>query len=260
MPDDTSYSARTGDSPVDYVPRRVVSLVPSLTESLFDLDLGNRLIAISDHCTRPTDRARALRRVGGVRQPDIAQIVELGPDLVLLDADINRPADVAALREAGIPVWITGPRTVFDTLNLLWDIMHIFDHAVMVPRVREIERAYDYTQGAARIAEPVRVFAALGCDPWVTVNTNTYTHDLLRVCGGANVFANHAERYPTVTLDAVIAAQPDVILLPGDCPVPESGIERVHRIDGSQLTWYGTRLGYALRDLPGLLMPEGGSA
>jgi len=96
---------------------------------------------------------------------------------------------------AGISIWVTGPRTVFDALNILWDIMTIFDHAVMVPRVREIERAYDYTLAAA--VEPVRVFAPIWRDPWMTFNADTYAHDILRyvvakcVCCASPVSTNH---------------------------------------------------------------------
>lgn len=266
------YCARMDESPVDYVPRRVVSLVPSLTESLFHLDLGDRLVAVTDYCVHPAEGVKLLLRVGGTKDPDIQRIIDLGPDLVLMNDEENRLEDAEALQAAGIPYWATGPRTVFDALNLLWNIMYVFDHAVMVPRVREIERAYDYTLAAARGTTPVRVFVAIWRDPWRTINADTYIHDVLRVCGGENIFAGQQARYPEIALEQVVAAQPEVVLLPDDpfafgeadaetigtldIPAAQQGL--VHLVDGSLLSWHGTRLAYALRDLPALLMRGSG--
>ncbi|MBN1681440.1 MAG: ABC transporter substrate-binding protein [Anaerolineae bacterium] len=265
-PPDSSHS-RHAESPIDFVPQRVVSLVPSLTESLFDLDLGNRLIAITDYCVRPPDGVKSIIQVGGTKNPNIEQIIVLEPDLVLMNNDENRREDAETLRAAGVAVWATHPRSVFDALNVLWDIMDVFDHAVMVPRVREIERAYDYTLAASRTAVPVRVFAPIWRDPWLAFNADTYTHDVLRVCGGANVFAGHDERYPRITLEQVIEAQPEIVLLPDEpyaftgadintfraLDIPAAHNSRIVTISGSLLTWHGTRVAYALRDLPPLL-------
>ncbi len=252
------------ESPVDHPPQRVVSLVPSLTEALFDLDLGERLVAVTDDCIHPADRVQGLPRVGPPYNPDLARIIDMQPDLVLLNDEENRPQDAGALQDAAIPIWVTGPRTVFDALNVLWNLMDIFDHPVMIPRVREIERAYDYTLGAARAQTPTRVFAPLGRDPWWTFNAGTYPHDLLRVCGAENVFAGKEERYPQVTLEEIAAAQPEIILLPGapypfsepDADLFDLPHERIFVIDGTLLTWHGTRAAYALRDLPGLFLKE----
>lgn len=284
---------RRDESPVDFVPRRVVSLVPSLTESLFDLDLGDRLIARTVYCTRPTEQVGRLPQIGGTKNPDIAQIIALEPDLVLMNDEENRREDAEVLAEAGIPLWVTGPRTVFEALNVLWAIMRVFDHPVMIPRVRELERAYDYSEAASSSGSPLRVFVPIWRDPWMTFNDQTYPHDLLRVCGGANVFAERVRqfpleadlgevtplpdddprvmgrdrRYPRITLAEVEAAQPDVILLPDEpyafgpsdvadlraLDVPAVHHDRIILIDGSLLMWHGTRVGYALRDLPPLL-------
>ncbi len=256
------------EAPVEYVPQRVVSLVPSLTEALFDLDLNHRLIAISDDCTRPAGSITTLPQVGSAYAPDVERIIRLQPDLVLANAEATRPAVLDTLRDAGLPVWVTDPRTVFEVLNLLWNVMDLFDHADMVPRVREIERAYDYTLAAAVANSPVRVFVPTGRDPWRTFNADTYAHDVLRVCGGDNVFGGREERYPSVTLEDIVAARPEVILLPNDpypfaesdaaslraLDIPAARHGRIHLIDGSLLTWHGTRVAYTLRDLPPLLM------
>ena len=281
------YHARL-ETPVDSVPQRVVSLVPSITESFFDLDLGDRLIAVTSNCVRPVDGVEYLVRVGGTRNPDIARIIALQPDLILMHDEENRPEDGDALRAAGIPVWVTGPRTVFDALNLLWAIMDVFDHPVMVPRVREIERAYDYSFGASRASVPINVFVPVWRDPWVTFDASSFAYDMLRVCGGRNVLSEAQRdpavsdaaasemdvpgalsggRYLPITLADVLVAQPEVVLLPDEpyafseadkteiaaLDIPAAHTGRIHRIDGSLLMWHGTRMAYALRDLPVLL-------
>lgn len=249
---------------LDESPRRVVSLVPSLTESLFDLDLGARLIAVTDACVHPAAALDGLARVGAPDAPDCDQIIALAPDLVFVSDEVNPPSVADELLAAGLTVWQTGPRSVFEALNLLWDIMNAFDHPVMVPRVQAIERAYDATLAASRATPPVTVFAPLSRDPWRCPARASFTHDLLRVCGGESLFP---EGEP-VTPDDLVAAQPDVILLPEgegfpfgvddanrlaalDIPAARRG--HIHLIDGTLLTWPGTRIAYALRDLPALL-------
>lgn len=249
---------------LDESPRRVVSLVPSLTESLFDLDLGARLIAVTDACVHPAGALDGLARVGAPDAPDCDQIVALAPDLVFVSDEVNPPSVADELLAAGLTVWQTGPRSVFEALNLLWDIMNAFDHPVMVPRVQAIERAYDATLAASRATPPVTVFAPLSRDPWRCPARASFTHDLLRVCGGESLFP---EGEP-VTPDDLVAAQPDVILLPegeGDpfgvddanqlaaLDIPAARRGHIHLIDGTLLTWPGTRIAYALRDLPALL-------
>ncbi len=285
------------ETPVTQPPRRVVSLVPSVTESLFDLNLGDRLIAITDYCVFPAEGVQNLPRIGGTKNPDVARIIAMKPDLVIANREENHKEHVDALCEAGIPVWVTFPRTVADAINLLWNIMHVFDEPVMVPRVRLIEQSYDWVQRLGESREkPARVFVPIWLDPLMTFNADTYCHDLLRACGGLNVFADRERRYPLqadlgaaeayadddpraagrdtryprVTLEEVAAAQPDVILLPSEpyafteahiplfaaLDVPAARNNRIKLVDGSLLTWHGTRLAQALNILPTLLGSE----
>jgi signal transduction histidine kinase len=231
------------EAPVSFPPQRVVSLVPSITESLFDLGVGDRLIAISDYCTRPAERVARLPRIGGTKNPAVDQIIALEPELVFANQEENRPEDVEQLRNAGIPVWVTFPRTVRDAFNVLWNIMHIFDEAGYVERVRAMEWTCDWLERLDE-SRPHRtpVFAPIWLDPLMTFNRETYIHDLLRVCGGNNVFAERERRYPLgadlgedvpypaddsripgrdtryprISFEELEAAQPEVILLPDE--------------------------------------------
>jgi ABC-type Fe3+-hydroxamate transport system substrate-binding protein len=288
----------TMDAPVSSPPRRVVSLVPSVTESLFDLNVGRFVIGVTDYCTRPEASVSRLPRLGGTKNPDVARIIAMRPDLVIANREENRPEDVTALEAAGIPVWVTFPQTVRDAFNLLWNIMYVFEEGAMGERVRAMEWTCDWLERMAETREtPCRVFAPIWLDPLMTFNADTFCHDLLRVCGGSNVFADRERRYPLaadlsgaeayapddpraagrdtryprVTWDEVEAAQPDLVLLPSepyafteaDIPlfarlnIPATRREGgIIPIDGSLLTWHGTRMAYAFNTLPALLCPQ----
>jgi ABC-type Fe3+-hydroxamate transport system substrate-binding protein len=294
MNDDATYF-QYQDAPISEPPMRVVSLVPSVTESLFDLNLGERLVGVTGYCIRPADGVERLSKVGGTKNVDVQVIIELAPDLVIANQEENRREDVEALQAAGIPVWITFPKTVADAFNLLWNMMYVFDDTSMAPRVRLIEQTYDWVQGisAANEDNPCKVFVPIWIDPLMTFNADTYMHDLLAVCGGTNVFAKRERmyplkadlgtgapypaddprivdrdtRYPRVTMEEVEATQPDVILLPSEpyefteahislfaeMDTPAARNKRISLVDGSLLTWHGTRIAYALNDIPPLL-------
>jgi ABC-type Fe3+-hydroxamate transport system substrate-binding protein len=265
-----------------------------VTESLFDLALGDRLIAVTDYCVRPTEAVAWLPRIGGTKNPNVQRIIEMQPDLVIANQEENREADVLALKAAQIPVWVTFPRTVADAFNLLWNIMHVFDEPVMVPRVRLIEQTMDWvwrTSEKRLEAQPTRVFVPIWLDPLMTFNEDTYASDLLRICGVINVFstrerryplkadlgkspahtdtrlAGRDTRYPRVTLEEVVLAQPDILLLPSEpfafseahgpvfskLDIPAARNNRIILVDGSLLTWHGTRIAHALNTLPDLL-------
>ncbi|MCA9912842.1 MAG: ABC transporter substrate-binding protein, partial [Anaerolineae bacterium] len=263
------------EAPVSEAPERVVSLVPSITESLFDLNLGKRLVGRTSYCIFPIGQVDHIPAVGGTKYPDIDQIIALKPNLVFANMEENRKQDVDALQATGIPVWVSFPKTVQDVFNLLWNIMYLFDETAMVPRIRLIEQTYDRLLGVAesRIEPLPRVFVPIWYDPLMTANSETYLHDVLRVCGGENVFADRERqfplqadlgqrepipadssrikgrdtRYPRVTTEEVVVAQPEVILLPSEpflftdahvkifreLDIPAAKNNRIYLVDGT---------------------------
>lgn len=252
-------------------PQSVVSLVPSITETLFNLALGDRIIGITDYCVHPADRLAELPRLGGTKNPQISDIVALRPDLVIMNRDENRLQDAELLANAGVNVWATHPRSIQDSINLLWQIMEVFEEPSMVERVRWIERQKDWIIAATQQPRP-SVFVPIWLNPWMTVSSGTYTNDLLYVCGGVNVFEQvtpSGTSYPELSLEQIVTSQPEVILLPNepfefgpqhadmlanlDIPAAHNG--RIHLIDGTLLTWFGTRTTQALNELPPLLLP-----
>lgn len=280
-------------------PRRVVSLVPSVTESLFDLQCGDCVVGVTDYCLYPAEKVALIpNRVGGTKNPDIQRIKAAQPDLVIANKEENRKDDVEALEAAGYKVWVTFPCSVAETFELLWATLRVFDAPHMTPVVDMLERAFEWASRAADENPPVSVFCPIWREPkapeapgwWMTANRATYMHDVLRVCGGANIFADRDRRYPLaadlgeapadpamaerdtryphVTPAEVAARAPDVILLPSEPflfteadvsafeafpDIPAVKNKRIHLIDGSLLTWPGTRLGKALAELPAVI-------
>ena len=174
--------------------RRVVSLVPSLTESVA-ATRREALAGATDWCTHPADLDVA--RVRGTKNPNIAAIIRLSPDLVLANQEENRRVDVERLRAAGVPVWVTAIRTLAEALASL---RRMFTVALGWPEPPWL------TQAAQAWHEPAprrwtRAAIAVWRDPWMVVGSATFTGDLAARLGLDNVYGDHSERYPHVSLD-----------------------------------------------------------
>ncbi|HEX5066470.1 MAG TPA: helical backbone metal receptor [Myxococcota bacterium] len=250
--------------------RRIVSLVPSLTEALFALGLGERVVGVTDWCVHPADAVAALPKLGGTKNPSLERIVELRPDLVIANHEENTRRDVERMRKAGLEVWVTDPRSVAGAVDLLGELAELgataeARGAVIDPIWQALSRA------AARANAPrTRVFCPIWKRPWMAVGHDTFADDLLRVCGGENVFGERPERrYPIVEESEISAAAPEVILLPDEpyafgprdaaelahLPVPAARSGRIHCLDGTLVSWYGPRIARAIETLTPLLEP-----
>jgi len=250
-------------------PTRIVSLIPSITELLFGLGLDDRIVGVTIFCTEPRDRVAKTAKVGREKDPDLARIRALVPDLVVANIEENRRDVVEALRAAGVPVWVTYPRSVAEGIGLIRELGAVTstDQAAAA-LARPIEAAHAKLLARVASRPRPRVFCPIWRGPYMTINRDTYVHDMLWTCGGDNVFAESPTRYPTVTLEDVGNASPDVILLPDepyrfravhrsdfvaltDVPAVRGG--RIHLVDGKLLTWYGPRIAEAFERLPVLL-------
>lgn len=278
-------------------PKRVVSLVPSWTNSLFDLGVGSSLVAVTDYCQAPETEAARLVRIGGPKTLSIEAITSIKPDLIIANQEENSRAAVESLAEAGFPIWLTFPKTVRAMLDDLMTAASLFRSDVALEKVQSLEQSVEWAGIASSNQKPVRTFSPIWQDQvetgerWcMTFNGSTYSNDVLRICGGVNVFADRNRRfpllaelglvseedpgdrdtrYPRVGYDEIITSNPELILLT-DEPFKyfdahyEEFLElfaqtiavqegRVFRISGSLLHWPGTRLAQALSDLPALL-------
>ncbi|MDX6744867.1 helical backbone metal receptor [Actinocorallia sp. A-T 12471] len=227
--------------PVPARVRRVVSLVPSLTEAVAASAPG-LLVGATDWCTHPADLDVA--RVKGTKNPDVAAIIALRPDLVLANAEENREPDLAALRAAGVPVWVTAISTVDGAFASLRRVLAEGCGLEVPTWLEAAERAWAAHPSGAQVT--ARAAVPIWRRPWMVLGRDTFAGDVLARLGVANLFADHPDRYPKIPLDGIIAADPDLVVLP-DEPyrfTADDGPEcfpgrRIALVEGRDLTWYG---------------------
>ena len=233
---------------------RIVSLCPSLTELVFDLGRGDELVGRTKFCIHPADRVGAVEKVGGTKNPRIDRVVDLAPDIVLLNEEENRREDAEALERAGVRCHVSFPHTALETAAMVRSIAAAIDARDDGERIaREIEARHERVKRAAAGRTPVRFAYLIWRKPWMTVNGDTFVSALLTDAAGANVFETRAERYPVVTPEELGASDPDVVLLSSE-PFPFkpshadelarlSGVarERMQIVDGELLSWHGSR-------------------
>lgn len=225
--------------------RRVVSLVPSLTESVAATAPG-LLVGATDWCSHPAELE--VTRVKGTKNPDVPGVLALRPDLVLANAEENREQDVEALRAAGVAVWVTFPRTVPEAVVSL----HRMLTACRLDRPAWLDEA-DAAWAEPYTGQRRRALIPIWRRPWMAVGSGTFTGDLLARLGVDNVLADHEERYPKV--DLADLPPYDVVVLPDEpyafSPTdgPECFTAPSACVSGRHLTWYGPSLAEARRVL-----------
>jgi ABC-type Fe3+-hydroxamate transport system substrate-binding protein len=243
------------DVPLQAPATRVVSLVPSLTEAIA-ATAPDVLVGATDWCTHPADLD--VTRVRGTKNPDLAAVRALSPDLVVANKEENRELDVRRLRDAGVAVWVTRIETVEESLE---SMSRLLDEGLQKSLPEWLDDAWGLWGG--RSPSPrLSVAVPIWRDPWMVVGSQTYTDDLLAHAGLTNVLAHgparREGRYPTVTPDDIDAAGADVVLLPDEPYVftaddgPEALRTPTRLVSGRLLTWYGPAMVEAHAVLTGL--------
>ncbi|MEV4624076.1 helical backbone metal receptor [Asanoa sp. NPDC049573] len=225
-------------------PRRVVSLVPSLTEAVART-VPDVLVGATDWCVEP--EGLDVLRVGGTKYPALDRVRAAAPDLVLANAEENRREDVEALRAAGVPVWVTYPRTLDAALDSLERLLAVLGAAAPA-WLRAAREAWSEPFTGVRRRALIPVWRR----PWVVLGADTFAGDLLARLGVDNVYAGAAERYPRPPLADLRAAGADLLVLPdepyafsaGDGPEAFPGLPYA-LVSGRHLTWYGPSLASA---------------
>ncbi|MFP4635042.1 MAG: helical backbone metal receptor [Nitriliruptoraceae bacterium] len=245
-------------------PRRLVSLVPSLSETLWWWHLADRLIAVTDYCVAPPSAFGDAVRVRGTKNPDVDRIVGLEPELVIANEEENRHRDVELLEAAGIAVYVTCVRTIRGAADTLARLGEVLGRPAAGLGLRQsLLRALDQ----ARLPEvKLRCVCPIwrdgehrgSAERWWLVGGDTFAGDLLARSGFEPALAEVATaRYPRHRLDELAQADPDVVLLPDepyafdrkDAEVFASWRARVRYLDGTALSWWGPRTPDAIGDL-----------
>lgn len=236
--------------------KRIVSLVPSATETLFALGAGDRVVGVTKFCERPRTMPAGVERVGGTKNPNVERIAELEPDLVLVNTEENRTGDIERLREV-VPVFEEFPRTVTDGIQMIRNLGALTGAEAIagnLARAVEAELAM-----IARIRSESgrrrRVAYFIWKKPWMSVGGDTFIHDVLSLAGLENVFGDR-ERYPTTDFEELARLGPDVILLSSEPypfklehrnefleheEIPAARMGRIYLVDGAHFCWHGAR-------------------
>ncbi|WP_055553433.1 helical backbone metal receptor [Streptomyces sp. NBRC 110028] len=226
--------------------RGVVSLVPSLTESVAATEPG-LLTGVTDWCSHPPG-LRA-ERVGGTKNPDIARITALAPDLVLANEEENRAPDIAALRAAGLDVLVTEVRTLEQAFA---ELERVLVRGCGLPRPGWLDEAEAAWADVRPAGAPLRAVVPVWRRPWMVLGRDTFAGDLLARLGVRHLYAGHAERYPRVPVDELTGCGAELVVLPDepyrftadDGPEAFPGLPAA-LVSGRHLTWYGPSLAEA---------------
>ncbi|QJT00594.1 cobalamin-binding protein [Streptomyces asoensis] len=225
---------------------RIVSLVPSLTEAVAS-SVPGALIGATDWCTHPA--GLDVTRIGGTKNPRVDRIVALAPDLVIANEEENREPDLAALRTAGLEVLVTDIRDVPQAFGELARVLRACGVPSRPKWLDEAEEAW-----AAPLPPTRRRTAVVPIwrRPWMVLGRDTFAGDALARLGVDQLYAGHAERYPRIPVEELIAAAPDLVVLPDepyrftadDGPEAFPGLPCA-LLSGRHLTWYGPSLAEA---------------
>jgi ABC-type Fe3+-hydroxamate transport system substrate-binding protein len=238
---------------------RVVSLCPSITETLVELGLADALVGVTRYCVHPKEALAGIPRVGGTKNPDLAAIRALKPGLVFCNSEENRGEDIDLLKRE-FRVDVTHPRTVAEIPALLRHFGALTGREEESEEISlKVEEALERIERSTRLGAGARFryVYLIWKDPWMTIGPRTYIADLLRRVGGSpsfkeKLFSESESDYPTFSESEIIASSPDVLILP-DEPylfrerdaafwrerVPEG--TRVVLVSGDDFCWHGIR-------------------
>ena len=245
----TDPTGRTIEIP--YPPGRIVSLVPSITETLYDLGVWDKVAGCTGWCTRPAHAVKGMRRVGGVkRNMNWKRLREIEPELVLANAEEQAPDVLERLCDE-FPTWVSVPRTVAEAVAAIRDLAEVLGapHDGEDIAVRA-EMAADEARRQASDRPGIRVLYLVWREPYMTVSGDTFIHDMLAICGAENVYASAGKRYPEITLEDAARRKVDLVLLP-DEPFRykeehvgefESLGAEVKLVSGDNICWPGSRM------------------
>jgi ABC-type Fe3+-hydroxamate transport system substrate-binding protein len=230
-------------------PQRIISVVPSQTELLYDLGLDEEVVGITKFCIHPDDWFETKTRVGGTKNLNIKSIIDLKPDLVIANKEENTQSELEELAQH-VPVWISDIRNLDDALSMILQLGEILGREEEATKITsKINHNFEILEP---IQNPKKAVYLIWREPYMAVNSDTFIHDMLRRCGLINLSADSADRYPTLSPEQLFELNPDLVLLSSEpFPFAEKHAEelcrllpkaRIGLVDGEAFSWYGSRL------------------
>jgi len=252
-------------------PRRIVSLVPSVTEVLYAIGAEDLLVGVTDFCDYPPE-AKRKPHVGGMLSPNLETLVTLKPDLVVATRSGNTEETFDQLKRLGIPVYLADPTTVSDVLRLVSNLGELTGHRDGAAAVdKDIERRIEAVRDRVAGRPLPRVLYVLWPEPVIVPGRGALVSELIALAGGDSVTADGADGYPRYSLEAAVARAPQVIILADRGTgldtlarekwgrlrsLPAVKAERLFSVDGNLMHHYGPRVVDGLELLARLIHPE----
>lgn len=232
---------------VPYPPQRIISVVPSQTELLFDLGLNEEVIGITKFCIHPSDKFKSTLKVGGTKKLDIAEIYQLKPDLIIANKEENERADIEELMK-DFPVWISDIQVLDDALEMITGLGELVDKVEKASLfVTDIQNRFLNLDRNRRL---IKTAYFIWKNPYLLVGKHTFIDDMLNRAGFENIITE--ERYPEITARKLIELDPECIFLSSEpYPFKPEHINEMRAIcpnakisivDGEMFSWYGSRL------------------
>jgi len=236
---------RTVDIPS--TPKRIISIVPSQTELLFDLGLDEEIIGITKFCTHPADKVKRRLKVGGTKKLNINQIKKLNPDLIIGNKEENEKDQIEELAQS-FPVWMSDISNLGDAIDMIQKVGQIVDSTEKATQITStIIRSFNNLKIKS---SSLKVAYLIWRKPYIVAGKGTFIDNMLKKCGLKNAF--ELERYPEVFPAQIVEANPDLVFLSSEpypftdrhitefqALVPDANIQLV---DGELFSWYGSRL------------------
>lgn len=234
-------------------PRRIVSLVPSQTELLYDLGLDNEVSGITKFCVHPAEWFRNKKRVGGTKTVDIKKVMALDPDLIIANKEENTREQIEALEKIA-PVWVSDVNTISGALQMISDIGVITGKEKQALQiVSQIDN--DFGKITSLVNRPahkkIRTAYLIWKNPYMAAGGGTFIHDMMRLNGFENVLSD-TERYPTIDCSELQRKNTQLLLLSSEpYPFKQPHIEELKKelpntmiliVDGEMFSWYGSRM------------------
>lgn len=248
MPENKIFTDQIGRIvELNKIPERIVSIVPSQTELLYDLGLNEEVVGITKFCVHPDEWFKSKTRIGGTKNPDLEKIKQLKPDLIIANKEENMEEHVLELAK-DIPVWVSDVHNLDSAKAMIRDVSEIVGKG---EEGNEMANKIDSAFQNIKKKGALKVAYLIWRNPYMTAGGDTFISHLLEQCGMENVFAKQ-KRYPQTILEEIKSLKPDVLFLSTEpFPFNENHVKElegflpgvnVKLIDGEMFSWYGSRL------------------
>lgn len=243
--------------------KRIVALAPHIVEMLYDIGAGEQIIGTVEYADYPED-ALKIPRIGGYHGMQVEKLLALQPDLIIAWKAGNKIDDIEKLQRLGLPVVFSEPKDIADVANEVRYFGKLTGRAEKAEVVAQsFERRLQNIKATQQDKAHLKTFYQLWSEPMMSVNKNTWIHQLLTICKADNVFANSTTSYPQISIENVMLTQPEVIVIPDEkskkaqpkidwqkwTEIPAVKKNQILGVDADLLHRYSTRMLDGLEDL-----------